>query len=121
MTGQTIAEVAEQLRPDAEASAREELALKAYADREKVVVGDEELDAFVHEQAQGEQDPEEMERRVLASPAARESVREELRLKKALDRAVEVCKPLPVARTTKEQLDQGGSGADGGVGDGQDG
>ncbi len=121
MTGQTVSDVAQQLRPDAEASAREELALKAYADRERIVVDDASLEAFVHEQAEAEQDPEEMARRVLASPAARESVREEMRLKRALDHAVAVCKPLPVARSTKDTLDEGGPAADDGVGDGSDG
>ena len=56
----------------------------------------------MHEQAQAEKDPEGVERRVLESPAAMESVREELRLKRALDRAVEVAKPVPVTRPSFE-------------------
>ncbi|MFL5875027.1 MAG: hypothetical protein ACJ76T_03900, partial [Solirubrobacteraceae bacterium] len=98
MTGQSIDEIVADLRPDAEASARQELALKAYADREKVAPTDEELEAFVLEQAtaEGEQDPAETTRKVLESPAARDSLREELRLKMALDRAVEIAKPVPI-------------------------
>ncbi len=98
MTGQSIDEIVADLRPDAEASARQELALKAFADREKVAPTDEELEAFVLEQAtaEGEQDPAETTRKVLESPAARESLREELRLKMALDRAVEIAKPVPI-------------------------
>ena len=46
--------------------------------------------------AEGEQDPAETTRKVLESPAARESLREELRLKMALDRAVEIAKPVPI-------------------------
>ena len=59
-----------------------------------------ELEAFVLEQAtaEGEQDPAETTRKVLESPAARESLREELRLKMALDRAVEIAKPVPSRR-----------------------
>jgi trigger factor len=98
MTGQTIEEVVADLRPDAQASARQELALKAFADREKVAPTDDELEAFVLEQAtaEGEQDPAETTRKVLESPAARESLREELRLKMALDKAVEIAKPVPI-------------------------
>ncbi len=46
--------------------------------------------------AEGEQDPAETTRKVLESPAARDSLREELRLKMALDRAVEIAKPVPI-------------------------
>ena len=74
MTGQSIEEIVADLRPDSEASARQELALKAFADREKVAPTDEELEAFVLEQAtaEGEQDPAETTRKVLESPAARD-------------------------------------------------
>jgi trigger factor len=102
MTGQSIMDVAAQLRPEAEASARQELALRAFADREQIVIDDEEVQAFVREQAQAEKDPEGVERRVLESPAAMESVREELRLKRALDRAVEIARPVPVTRPSFE-------------------
>ena len=98
MTGQSLEEIVADLRPEAEASARQELALKAFADREKVAPTDDEVAAFVLEQAtaEGEQDPAETTRKVLESPTARESLREELRLKMALDRAVEIAKPVPI-------------------------
>ena len=98
MTGQSIEEIVADLRPDAEASARQELALKAFADREKIAPSDDEVAAFVLEQAtaEGEQDPAETTRKVMESAAARESLREELRLKMALDRAVEIAKPVPI-------------------------
>ena len=101
MTGQSIEDVVGELRPDAEASARQELALKAFAEREKIAPSDEELEAFVVEQAtaEGEKDPAETTRKVMESPSARESLREELRLKMALDRAVEIAKPVPIAPT----------------------
>jgi trigger factor len=101
MTGQSIEDVIRDLRPDAEASARQELALKAFAEREQIAPSDAELEAFVLEQAteEGEKDPAETTRKVMESPSARESLREELRLKMALDRAVEIAKPVPVAPT----------------------
>ena len=101
MTGQSIEDVVAELRPDAEASARQELALKAFAEREKLAPSDAELEAFVLEQAaaEGEKDPAETTRKVMESPSARESLREELRLKMALDRAVEIAKPVPIAPT----------------------
>jgi trigger factor len=101
MTGQSIEDVVNDLRPDAEASARQELALKAFAEREQIAPSDAELEAFVLEQAtaEEEQDPAETTRKVMESPSARESLREELRLKMALDRAVEITKPVPVAPT----------------------
>ena len=49
--------------------------------------------------AEGEKDPAETTRKVMESPSARESLREELRLKMALDRAVEIAKPVPIAPT----------------------
>ncbi|MDX6702813.1 MAG: trigger factor [Baekduia sp.] len=112
MTGQTLEEIVADLRPDAEASARQELALKAFADREKVAPTDDELGAFVLEQAtaEGEQDPAETTRKVLESPAARESLREELRLKMALDKAVEIAKPVPI--TVAAAVEEDGSNAD---------
>ena len=57
--------------------------------------------AFVLEQAtaEGEKDPAETTRKVMESPSARESLREELLLKMARDRAVEIATPVPVAAT----------------------
>ena len=55
--------------------------------------------------AEGEQDPAETTRKVMESPSARESLREELRLKMALDRAVEIATPVPVAATAAVEED----------------
>jgi trigger factor len=104
-TGQSLADVVRDLRPEAEASARQELALKALAAREKVVVDDAELEAFVREEAGDEQDPDAVTRRVMETPAARESVREDLVLRKALDRAVELATPIsPELAAAREKL-----------------
>ncbi len=104
-TGQSPADLLADLRPEAEASARQELALRALADREQIAPGDEELEAWVLEQAAEEKDPEATARRVMESPSARESVRQELRLKLALDRAVELCKPVPVVRQEDDAVE----------------
>jgi trigger factor len=104
-TGQSLADIVRDLRPEAEASARQELALKALAVREKVVVDDAEVEAFVREEAGDEQDPDAVTRRVMETPAARESVREDLVLRKALDRAVELATPIsPELAAAREKL-----------------
>jgi trigger factor len=95
-TGQSISDVIAELRPEAESSARQELALRAFADGEAITASDDELEVFIHEQSAAEKDPEKAARTVLENPAAREAVRSELRLKKALDRAVEIATPVPV-------------------------
>ncbi len=83
-----------QIRPEAEQVAREELALKAYADRLKIDPNDEELSAWVLDQASSEEDPTEAARRVLEDERARKSIRNEFRLKLALDQAVESATPI---------------------------
>ncbi len=111
-SGQTIEDIVLSLRPDAEASARQELALKALSERLAGTIDEAELEAFVLQQAtdEGEKDPASTTRKVLESPAARESLREELLLKKALDHAVEVCQPVPF--TEAPEVEDTGVAAD---------
>jgi trigger factor len=104
-TGQSLADVVSDLRPEAESSARQELALRAFAARENIVADDAEVEAFVREEAADEQDPDAVTRRVMETPAARESVREDLVLRKALDRAVELATPIsPELAAAREKL-----------------
>jgi trigger factor len=95
-TGRSLDQLAAELRPEAEAEARQELALKAYADREGITVSDDELEDFVREETAGEKDPAATAEKILTGPAA-EAVRDDLRLRRALDRLVEIATPLPAA------------------------
>jgi len=94
-TGRSVDQLVAELRPEAEAEARQELALKAYADQSDITIGDDELEDFVREETAGEKDPAGTAEKILSGPAA-ESVRDDLRLRRALDRLVEHATPLPV-------------------------
>ena len=50
-SGRSVEQVVAELRPEAAQEVREELALRAYADRYDVQVTDEELEAFIREEA----------------------------------------------------------------------
>lgn len=101
-TGRTVAELAEELRPEAESDARQELALKAYADRLDITISDDELEDFVREEMAGEKDPEAAVEKILGGPSV-EAVREDLRLRRALDRAVEIATPLDPPAVTPDR------------------
>ena len=95
ITGQSIEQVAETFRPEAEQIARQELALKAFADREQVTVSDEELEAAIREDST-EQEADEVVAKIFSEDSAREAVRADLRLRIALDRAVAQATPVPL-------------------------
>ncbi len=102
--GRTLPQLVAELSPEAESEARQELALKAYADREGVQVTDDELEDFVREETAGEKDPAGAAEKILGGPAA-EAVRDDLRLRRALDRLVEVATPLtPEAAQARSAL-----------------
>ena len=92
-TGRTIEQVSQALLPDAIGSLRRESALQAYAEREKIVVDDAELERVLREELADEDDVEAAVQEVLAS-RAKEAARDELRLQRALDRACEVATPI---------------------------
>jgi trigger factor len=101
-TGRSVDQLVGELRPEAEAEARQELALKAYADQSGVTVSDEELEDFVREETASEKDPAATAEKILTGPAA-ESVRDDLRLRRALDRLVEIATPLPMPVAATEE------------------
>ena len=97
VTGTSPDEVSGRLREQAARSVARELVLEAVADRLDLGVAEEELDAFVREQAElGGEDPE----RVLESlrtSGADERIREDLRLRGALDRVAAEVKRVPAS------------------------
>jgi trigger factor len=106
LRGQTLEDVQSELRPDAVEGLRRELALEALADRDQITVSDELLESRlrVDAAAEGIEDVDTIVQEVLASPA-KEDAREDLRFQLALDRAVELATPIsPELAEAREQL-----------------
>jgi trigger factor len=96
MTGQSQDEVVERLRDEARRAVKRELVLEGVASKLGLEVGDEELETFVREQAElGGDDPDET-LEALRSHGTLESLRSDLRLRKALDEVAAGVKPIPV-------------------------
>jgi trigger factor len=97
LTGAAPDEIRGRLREQAARSVARELVLEAVADRLALQVADEELDAFVREQAElGGEDAGELLRSLRAS-GGDERIREDLRLRAALDRVASEVKRVPAA------------------------
>jgi trigger factor len=96
VSGQTAEEVQERMQEEARRSLARELALEAVADQLGLEITDAELEDFVRSQAEveGGDDPEGLVRRVL-SDGRREQVRDDLRLRAALDRVAAEVKRVP--------------------------
>jgi trigger factor len=112
-SGRTIEQAVDEMRPEAEQEVREELALRAYADRFDVRVSDEELERFIREEAtQSKDDADRAVERLIGNPAG-EELREDLRLRAALDHAVANAKAItPEQAEAREKLWTPGQDAD---------
>ncbi len=104
MTGADPEELVARLRNEAALSVARELVLEAAADRLEIEVTDEEIASLVREQAESTgEDPDAAVDQVLQS--ATEQLREDLRLKSALDRIAAEVKPIPVEQyAAREQI-----------------
>jgi trigger factor len=97
LTGQTPEQLEQQLRERAEQAVARELVLEAVADDLSLEVTDDELRELLREQAtEAGDDPDAAVEEIWASEAAREQLRYDLRLRKALDRVVAEVKRIPV-------------------------
>ncbi len=96
-TGQTVEELQERVLAEAAQSVARELVLEAVADKLGIAISDEELKELVREEARaaGEEDPEAVVEAVWQSGRA-ESLREDVRLRRALDRVAAEAKRIPV-------------------------
>jgi len=106
VTGRTAEDLRDRLRAEAERSLARELVLEAVAEKLAIEVPDEELRSFLREQAAeaGEENPDAFAERYLAEGDG-ESLREDLRLRKALDRvAAEVKRISPELAQAREKL-----------------
>jgi trigger factor len=96
VSGQTPEEVQERVATEATRSLARELALEAAADKLGLEVTDDELEQFVREQAtaEGAEDVDPLVTQVLADGRA-EQFREDIRLRKALDRIASEVTRIP--------------------------
>jgi trigger factor len=95
LSGQTADELVEQLRAEARQSVARELVLEAVADKLALEVPDEEIDELIREQAEAHgDDPDEAVEQVRAS-GDYDTLRGDLRLRKALDRVAAEAQRVP--------------------------
>ena len=100
LTGQTGDQLVEQLRAEAGLSVARELVLEAVADKLGLQVPDAEIEELIREQAEAHGDDADEAIKQVFDSGAEETLRSDLRLRKALDHvAAEVQRvPLEVAR-----------------------
>ena len=98
MTGQSAEELISRLEAEAQQSVARELVLEAVADELGIDVPDSEVEALVREQAElvGEDAGEALA--VLRESGRFETLRDDLRLRQALDRVAAEVKPIPKAQ-----------------------
>ena len=101
LTGQTPQQLQERMRAEASRAVGRELVLETVADELGIAIDDEEVRALLEEQGESRDTVE----RVLASPETLERLKEDLRLRKALDRvAAEVQRIEPELAEAREKL-----------------
>lgn len=104
-TGRTLEEIVEELRPDAENAVRRELVVEAVADAEGIEVSDEEIEAQVRADAEATGRAPDRLLHDLQHHGGWEALRQDLRLKKAVDLLIESTTPIPMAQAeARERL-----------------
>ena len=104
LSGQTAEQLVQRMSAEAALSVARELVLEAVADQLGLEVEDAEIEELIREQAElAEDDPDEAVRQVFDS-GRQEVLREDLRLRKALDRVAGEAKRVPaeVARARED-------------------
>ena len=96
VSGRTPEQLTESMRQEAALSVARELALEAVAEQAGIEVSDDEVKALVREQADGAEDDPEAVIEELWHSGRHEDLRQDLRLRAALDRVVAEVKPIPV-------------------------
>lgn len=95
-SGRSLEQAVDELRPDAEMALKRELVVEAIAEAEQITVTDEDVEAQIRQDsaAMG-RDPDELITEVKASSAF-ETLRDDLRMKRAVEVLVSASKPVPV-------------------------
>ena len=95
LTGEAPESLQQRLLEEAARSVAREIVLEAVADQLELEIEDSEIEEVIRAEAEAaEQDPDELTERVRASSTF-EQLRQDLRLRKALDRVVAEVKPIP--------------------------
>jgi trigger factor len=95
MQGKTREQAIEESKPDAEAELRREAVLAAIAEAERIEVGEEEMvEALAHTAEHERTTPEKLLERLRQSGRDR-MVREDIRMRKAIDLVAEAATPIP--------------------------
>jgi trigger factor len=95
MTGQQPEELLARLGDEAQRSVARELVLEAVAEKLELEVGDEEVEALVREQAEAVGDEADEALAALRESGRFETLREDMRLRNALDRVAAEVKRIP--------------------------
>ncbi len=105
MQGKTREEVLEESKPDAEQELKREAVMAAVADAEAIEVSEEEMvEALAHTAEHERTTPEKLLER-LRENGRDEMVREDIRIRKAIDLVAEQAKPIPVGQAeAREQI-----------------
>ena len=103
--GQSMEQLVRELAPEAEMAIKRELIVQAVADAEQIEVGDDEVARQIREDAeQGGRDPDELAAEV-DRLNGREALREDMRLRRAVDRLVEAAVAIaPETAEAREKL-----------------
>jgi trigger factor len=104
-TGRTIEQVIEELRPDAEMAVKRELVVEAVADAQALEVSDEEIEEQVRTDAEATGRAPERLMQELRERGSWESLRQDLRLRKAVDHLIAGVTAIPMAQAeARERL-----------------
>ena len=95
MTGQDPNELILRLRDEAQRSVGRELVLEAVADKLGIQIPDEEIETLVREQAEAFGDDAEQQLQTLRESGRFETLRDDIRLRNALDRVAAEVKRIP--------------------------
>jgi trigger factor len=96
VTGQSPDVLIAQMRAEAAQSVARELVLEAVADRAGIEISDDDVKALIREQAEDAEDDAEQVIEDVWAHGHQESLREDLRLRAALDRLAADVKPISV-------------------------
>lgn len=104
-TGRTIQEIVAELRPDAEMAIRRELVVEAIADAEGIEITDEQVEEQVRADAEATGRAPERLLHDLRHHGGWEALRQDLRLKRAVERLVEATTAIPMEQAeAREKL-----------------
>jgi len=104
-TGQTPEVLTAQIRGEAAQSVARELALEALAERAEIVVSDDDVKELIREQAEDSDDDAEAVIADIWAHGQQEALREDLRLRAALDRLAADVKPIaPEQHAAREAI-----------------